>query len=252
MSKYNFNIDTIEDNSQIAKSRFQIKSQNDQYIESINFVDLELPSKTIWAKYNLGVDVELLDDCYNFWYGKHYAWGETYDKYDYNWTTYEHSEWKKINGLEIVMPTMKKYCYEKEFNGGVICENPDNKMELDLEDDAAHIELTNTKCCIPTVKQFEELLNNTIQKVEKDYLNIEHLCGIRFISKHNQNELFFPFSGYFNEDQLKRDTTQGIYWTRNLSDKYQSNACSFEIAKKAIKLGTYRRDQGCTIRSVLM
>jgi hypothetical protein len=38
-------------------------------------VDLGLPSRTLWCKYNLGVDPNQLIKPED-WYGKYYAWGE--------------------------------------------------------------------------------------------------------------------------------------------------------------------------------
>jgi hypothetical protein len=38
-------------------------------------VDLGLPSGILWAKYNLGVDIESLE-CNEDWYGNYFAWGE--------------------------------------------------------------------------------------------------------------------------------------------------------------------------------
>jgi len=40
-----------------------------------NFVDLGLPSKTLWSKYNLGVNPNNLEIAAD-WYGDYYAFGE--------------------------------------------------------------------------------------------------------------------------------------------------------------------------------
>lgn len=47
------------------------------------FVDLGLPSGTLWATYNVGAFK--IDD-----YGKYYSWGETSTKYDYSWGNHKY------------------------------------------------------------------------------------------------------------------------------------------------------------------
>ena len=42
-------------------------------------VDLGLPSRTLWCKYNLGVDPTQLTKSED-WYGQYYAWGELEEK----------------------------------------------------------------------------------------------------------------------------------------------------------------------------
>ncbi len=46
------------------------------------YVDLGLPSGTLWAKYNVGAVTEVD-------YGKYYAWGEIAPKTQFSWTTYK-------------------------------------------------------------------------------------------------------------------------------------------------------------------
>ena len=48
-----------------------------------NFVDLDLPSGTLWAKCNIGANSEIE-------YGNYYAWGEVEaNKEKYDWSTYK-------------------------------------------------------------------------------------------------------------------------------------------------------------------
>ena len=80
MSKFNFNIDIENDNDYLSKSSINTKSQFQLYKDSM-FVDLGLPSKTLWCKYNLDVDpynIHAKSDLY----GGIYAWGETYEKHN--------------------------------------------------------------------------------------------------------------------------------------------------------------------------
>ena len=77
------------------------------------YVDLGLPSGTLWATCNLGANSPEQ-------YGDYFAWGETAPKEVYTWTTY-----KWCNGTN---NTLTKYCTNSScgYNGFV-----DNKTELE-------------------------------------------------------------------------------------------------------------------------
>ena len=114
------------------------------------FVDLGLPSGTLWAKYNLGCDWnKLINDPnqskLNDWYGNYYAWVETNpNKNEYNRLNY------KFSKLYIK--------YNKD----------DMLTELQLEDDAAY--QVNHRMKMPTKEQCEELINNTKSYWKENYL----------------------------------------------------------------------------------
>ena len=131
--------------------------RKENYVE---YVDLGLPSGTLWATCNLGASSPEE-------YGDYYAWGETEQKDYYDWDTYKFGE--EFN--------LTKYNIE------------DGKTILDLEDDAANVVLGG-EWHMPTKKQIEELFENTTN--EKSRLN--WVEGILFTSKTNNNTLFFPYS----------------------------------------------------------
>ena len=141
---------------------------------NLNIVDLGLPSGTMWCKYNLGCNAELLE--YNpektkpeDWYGDYYSWGElTPNKDWWNEASY------KFTGK------MRKY------------NNYDKLINLLPEDDAAcqSKNIYNNNCHIPTKEQCEELLNyTTTSEYQENYNNIEGLNGyilfpFKFIYKY--------------------------------------------------------------------
>lgn len=111
------------------------------------YVDLGLPSGTLWAKYDLGTT----DDCD----GLVYAWGETegYIKGKYSWESKgSWSEYKLCAGTE---KTIKKYVSDP--NCSYYGSRVDNKNELELIDDAAY--QYNTHFRIPSQKECQELLD---------------------------------------------------------------------------------------------
>jgi len=74
------------------------------------FVNLGLPSGTMWCKYNLGCDWDKLNTDPQHtkpedWYGNYYAWGEIEPKDNYDWETYKFG--KRAN--------LTKYNYEDDL-----------------------------------------------------------------------------------------------------------------------------------------
>ena len=64
------------------------------------YVDLGLPSGTLWATYNVGADTPEE-------YGDYFAWGETQPKSNYDWSTYQY-----CNGSD---HTLTKYCNDSSY-----------------------------------------------------------------------------------------------------------------------------------------
>ena len=142
MSKFNFNID-IEEVDSLLKTKNNIISQKKLY-EDFLFVDLGLPSKTIWCNFNVGVDYNKSLNKAEDWYGEYFAWGEIKPKELYNWESYKHGITGKVN-------TYKKYVYDSDTNDSI---HSDGLYTLELEDDAAYQFTKNStyKCVIPSEK----------------------------------------------------------------------------------------------------
>lgn len=128
-------------------------------------VDLGLPSGTLWSNMNLGA--QKISD-----YGDYYAWGEVQSKnvYDFKVKTYRYyaqidSTYVDDDGFTIV-ETKKgytKYVMEEEAEEYGLNGFFDNKISLDVEDDAAYV---NWGCewRIPTNDQLIELKNICLWK----------------------------------------------------------------------------------------
>ena len=141
-------------------------------------VDLGLPSGKLWAKGNLMADKE--ED-----YGLYYQWGDTQgysaeqvgvDK-QFDWSDYKYNSGSSFN------PT--KYT------------SSDQKVQLDLEDDAVYAALGGN-WRMPTQADFQELTANTTTQVT----SISGIQGMKFTSKNNSNYLFFPFAGYASSGSM--------------------------------------------------
>lgn len=142
-------IKELELNSGVIKSK-----------ETMEYVDLGLPSGIKWAKCDLG---ETSPDKY----GDRYAWGETWRKWniDYYYFT------------DIVEGQYTKY------------DSRDKRFFLEKEDDVAYLRL-GEGWRYPTWNEMQELIDNCT--VTESTLN--GWPGVMFVSKINNNYIFFGYS----------------------------------------------------------
>ena len=127
--------------------------------ETMEYVDLGLPSNIKWAKCDLG---ETSPEKY----GDEYAWGETWTKWsnDYYYFT------------DIVKGQFTKY------------DSRDKRFFLEKEDDVAYLRL-GEGWRYPTWNEVQELYDNCT--VTESTLN--GWPGVMFISKNNNNFIFFGY-----------------------------------------------------------
>ena len=135
----------------IKSKQVQNRDYTKEYLDLIrDSVDLGLPSGTLWRKYNLGVDLENLNIAQDY-IGNYFAWGEIKPKNKYTPNTYKFGVRNLWTGKKSEMDMTK---YNK---------SSDWIYNLENEDDAAK-QILGGKWCIPSVADYEELVNNTKQK----------------------------------------------------------------------------------------
>ena len=234
MSKFNFNIDINNNDSNLTKSTYKNQSQIESY-KKYSYVDLDLPGHALWARYNVGVDINNLET-YKDWWGGLYAWGELETKEVYDWNTYEHNL-AKGEGNVLSRISVQKF----------------NKLtELPISDDVAYF--NNNDQRIPTQYELTALFNNTQVSKVHDYSGIKGLHGIVLTSlnKSNKDHLFFPAT-YFDNIQHKNDNDNKIYlWTRN-KDRYSSvRAYGYVFSLTSINgnVTSYEMRHGFSIRGI--
>lgn len=149
------------------------------------YVDLGLPSGTLWATCNVGANSpeEL---------GYYFAWGETTPK-DY----YSSDNYKWRNSID---RTLTKYTYVD-----------DGKTKLDDADDAATANW-GSGWCTPSREQILELLQYTV----KDCVTMKGVKGITFT--RNGNTIFIPCAGYMRNNYLQYPEILYI-WTNSLGEQ---------------------------------
>lgn len=167
-----------------------------QFHEGHYYVDLGLPSGTLWATCNIGADSPLE-------WGDYYAWGETESKTEFSLENYL---WRD-NRTNVYYC---KYCLTPtKQNRHCFDDRVDNIMELELEDDAAFFNWGG-KWRIPTMSQYLELIN-------KAYVNLamvtcNQVKGLLVTSKKNGNSIFFPAAG----ESSCGGNWHGFYWSKTL------------------------------------
>ena len=187
------------------------------------YVDLGLPSGTLWATMNIGSSKPEE-------YGDYFAWGETKRKDVYEWSTYKWCE-----GTD---STMTKYCIHSNY--GTI----DNKTELEPEDDAAYVNwgpLWRT----PTAEQQQELIDHCSWIVTTS--NGKRIIKV---TGPNGNSMLLPATGYVTDSWVHNVSEWGYYWSRDLNPNQSSSAC-FLAAKSGFQLcsNTFRY-LGVAVRAV--
>lgn len=209
---------------------------NDNSNSSVNnnghqYVDLGLPSGTLWATCNVGALAP--EDL-----GGYYAWGETDEKETYSWETYK---WCDGTQPKVTNPSLTKYCDRGGY--GAL----DGKITLELADDVAHIKWGGS-WHIPTQEEVLELINNC----ESEWTNVNGVNGMTFKGV-NGNSIFIPAAGY--KKNAKYYTGEGQYWTTSLGN-HSTSIPYLEFLKSGIEtyegdLYSTQRYSGFSIRPVL-
>ena len=161
------------------------------------YVDLGLPSGTLWATCNVGADTPE-------GYGDYFAWGEIQTKEYYSVGTYQH-----CNGIDQLI----KYCNDSNYgyNGFT-----DNLIKLLPEDDAATANW-GSNWRMPTKTEWQELLNNTtITWTTQNGVN-GWLC-----TASNSNSIFLPAAGIRVGSSLFDGGC--CYWSSSLYTNNPNNA----------------------------
>lgn len=169
------------------------------------YVDLGLPSGTLWATCNVGANTP--EEA-----GDYYAWGETTPKAVYDWKSYKYCKGSHNS--------MTKY-YSNPFIGS--SSTKDGLTVLLPEDDAATVNW-GSDWCMPTKEQWEELVNNTTCSVTTQ----NGVNGV-LVTAQNGRTLFFPCTGYRYQNGTY-DIGKGSFgswisagWSSTLND-YQDKA----------------------------
>lgn len=192
----------------LTKDDGQVHFFRDPY-NGHDYVDLGLPSGTMWAKMNIGASSETD-------YGLYFQWG---DAQGYTAAQVGCESGKKCFDSD----TWFDYKYgpvdwDDETNYGMTKYNStDGKTVLDASDDAAVANMGGS-WRMPTEIEFNELLNTSnCTKAWTTNYNGTSINGYLFTSVRNSNTLFFPAAGICDDGSVLSVGSVGNYWSSSLS-----------------------------------
>lgn len=178
-------------------------------------IDLGLPSGTKWANMNVGATKP--EEV-----GNHYAWGETMEKDEFGWNTYEY-----CNGD-------KNSCYEIGAN---ICAT---------RNDVAYLK-SDGIWKMPTLQQYKELCENCTYQ----WTSLNGVYGGMFTSKINGNSVFFPAAGFCLNHGTNDIAVKGFYWSGSRHPEETNKAYHLGFREGRVGWGDYNyRLFGNSVRPV--
>ena len=188
----------------------------------MEFVDLGLPSGTLWATRNLGAETP--ED-----YGYYFSWGNVIGRkpsgttFDYNWGTDNNGNYASTTGAALTsdIPTNMDYDAVQRYMGG--------------------------SCKMPTTTQFAELFNSSY--TTNEWTTKNGVNGRLVTSKINGNSVFFPAAGNGKGTSLNFAGLSGYYWSRSL----YSSANGYYLGLNSSNVGTQNnsiRSFGFSVRAV--
>ena len=207
-------------------------------IEKINtngfeFVDLGLPSGTLWSTCNVGAD-KPTD------FGLYFQWGDIQgynaeqiglgdgqkrfanDFSDYKW---------HLSGDDFDNDNFTKYKTEGDV--------------LELDDDAAHFHMGGS-WHMPSSEQIQELINETTS----NWIKLDNVNGRLFTSK-NGKSIFIPAAGLAWDGSLRSEGSEADVWSSMLSAGNVNYGQYLYFGSGNINLSFNDRCVGFSVRGVI-
>ena len=180
----------------------QVELVSDGKERGFDYVDLGLPSKTMWATCNVGAN-KPEDEGLLFQFGR-------VDGYRYR----DKNSQFRTNAQNLEDGSTSEYI-------PITSSGKTYKVNdiLDLADDAAHVNMGG-KWRMPTKDELKELFNNTTRKVE----TINRVKGMLFTSKINNKRLFVPFAGYWYNGSFAAAGSSADVWSSQVHPSYVNSA----------------------------
>ena len=193
----------------------------DDEVTGHSYVDLGLPSGTLWATTNIGAKT-----AYDS--GQYYAWGETEPRQLFNWKNYAFLENESIGE-----------------DGSTIYTVADIGDDISgTQYDAARIQWGDA-WRMPTKEECEEL----IAYCSAEFLNKYDTSGLLIIGQNN-NSLFLPIS-LCPGNGITTAVMTGNYWSATASSDNSNRATSLYFANSTPDCINVVRCNGLSIRPVI-
>ena len=224
---------TKSDDTKVEIDLLEVKEiAFEEEADAHEWVDLGLPSGTLWATCNIGAESPEQ-------VGDYFAWGETEEKTGFNWTYY-----LLCNGSE---NTLTRYCTQSEWGDEGFT---DNQTELLSEDDAATV-IWGDKWQMPSLEQIEEL--GTCSSIST---SVNGVSGRKVFSKLDPQNvwIFLPYTGW-RQGRNFNNGNYGYYWGRTLYSSNSNYATGIYFSSSNLGISNYsdnenKRCYGRAIRPV--
>ena len=191
--------------------------------DSHDYVDLGLPSGTLWATCNVGA--EKPED-----YGLYFAWGETvgygsdtsdgrkFDWASYKWMDHSINDWKGCLKYTFAdRQTLGKWYSGSTYVGTTVDGKTYKTLtQLESADDAATANWGGN-WRMPTKAELDELRNTS--NCTWEWTTVNGVNGYKVTSKvsgYVGNSIFLPASGYRYRSSLSYVGSYGDYWSSEL------------------------------------
>ena len=203
-------------------------NDNGDSVNGREYVDLRLPSGTLWATCNIGADTPE-------GYGSYFAWGETEPKDIYDWKSYKYGRFFNEQY------ELNKYCTDSIYGlEGFV----DNLTLLEPNDDAAMVSW-GADWRMPTREDWEELYQNTIYTITA----LNGVDGCLFTAS-NGNNLFLPAAGYWWGGEFN-GAGIGVYWSSSINEEFPYRSWGYHINTDSSHVcGSSDRNRGQSVRAV--
>ena len=219
---------SVPENKVVMKPRTDIGTNAHGY----SYVDLGLTSGTLWATMNVGATSETD-------YGSYFQWGDTVDKRDADcdWSNYKYNDSSELSKYNTGL---------NNNSGGTI----DNKLTLDLEDDAARVYMGGD-WKMPSSALIEELAEETTSEWVTNH-NGTGINGRKFTSKADPSKyIFVPASGWRTDSSFNYQGLRSRVWGSSLLASITRNAFILEFYSGNIYQSSIYRYEGLPVRGVL-
>jgi len=199
-----------------------------------DYIDLGLPSGTLWAATNIGADSPGGS-------GSYFQWGETAAQDDNE----ANSVWTDYAFCDGTAATLTRYCSDGGSWAGE--GSPDNMTELADSDDAAYATWGHY-WRVPSASQFEELVD--AENTTTLATSLDGVDGILVTSLSNGRSIFLPAASRYSDGTLDVTPSAGWYWSRTLGGSSQE-ALSLAFTSAGVESGIgVARCSALTIRPV--
>lgn len=195
------------------------------------YVDLGLPSGTLWATMNVGASKP--SD-----YGLYFQWGDT----------------QGYTKDQVGMGNGKKWFswddYKFNINGSdtYFSKYTDTSATLGLEDDAAHITMGGD-WHMPSPSQIQELIDHTTAA----WTTLDGVNGMKFTSKKDKSKfIFIPAAGFATDGLIIGIGIYGFVWASMLNSNHSDSGQELGFISFGANLYAYfSRLCGLSVRGVI-